>query len=146
MARIDYNDIKNELKDIIEAYSFTSAPTVSIEGDIIIDGFGPNINIELDSRSPAESQSISAGRRTRYFVSIVLTVSVKNLDKQQAIQVRDDLLSELEYMLLNNRTLNNKVSTSWLQGGNNISAFIEEFSSYIAAGDVKLNLDCSIIT
>ena len=143
MAKIDYNGIKSAVKSIIEAGSFTYSPVVGIESNLLIDAFDTYVNIELDSRSESQ-QGINSGLRTRYNVVLVLNVWVKNWDKSQSALIRDTLIGELELLLIQHRNLNNTVTTSWLTGGQCISAYIEDLSAFVSAGEIRLNLDCTL--
>lgn len=145
MARIDYNGIKEELKKIILDMNLSTSHEVSIEGDILFDGFDNLIDIEIDSRSIGNG-SISYGTRERYQILMIITIWSQHFEKSSAIKIRDDLLSELEFELMKNRSLNGKVDTSWLLGGQNMVAFIEDVNAFVAAGEIRLNIESEIIT
>ena len=70
----------------------------------------------------------------------------KHFDIEQAKIIRDDLISYLEVHLMRNRTLNDKVDTSWLLGGQNVLAYIEDQESFVAGGEIRMNIEVEIIT
>lgn len=144
MAAIDYNGIKTELKSILDSQTFTYQPEIGIEGDMLTESYVPYINIEIESRNDSPSQSISANTRQRYQMTLLLTVAVKNFDKSQAALVRDSIISELELFIMQNRTINGKVITLWLSGGDNIAAFVENFNSYVSAAGLRITAECLI--
>jgi len=144
MVRIDYSGIKLELRSIIVTAGLSVNFETSIEGDILFDGFDNLVDIELASRDPSTS-SVAMGTRTRYNILMVITVWSKNFEKSAAIIIRDGMISELEEILMQNRTLNGKVDTSWLLGGQNVSAFIEDNEAFVAAGEIRLNVESEII-
>ena len=145
MARIDYNAIKDELSIILKDTDIQINFNVSIEGDILFDGYDNLVDIEIDSRA-ISSTSISNGTKARYSLLTVLTVWAKHFDIESAKRIRDDLISEIELVLMQNRTLNGKVDTSWLLGGQNVLAFVEDQQSFVAGGEIRMNIESEIIT
>lgn len=144
MARIDYNGIKEEIKQVILDTNLSTPHEVSFEGEIMFDGYDNLIDIEIDSRQ-LESAPISQGTKVRFALLVVLTIWSKHFEKASSVKIRDDLMSELEVGLMGNRTLNGKVDSSWLLGGQNVVAYIEDESAFVSAGEIRMNIESEII-
>ena len=144
MAKIDYNGIKDELKSVILAANLSVDHEVSIEGDILFDNFDTLIDIEIDSRE-LQTAYISQGTKIRLNLLVTITVWAKHFEQSVSKKIRDDLMGELEVVLLQNRTLNDKVDTLWLLGGQNVAAYIEDEQAFVSAGEVKINIESEII-
>lgn len=150
MAKIDYADLKNEIATILSSVAALSTVAVTVDDDIRVDSFGASINIEMARRDAgAPAQSLSAGQRQRYYLMIVASVVCVGIERQAVVDQRDDIISEVELAIMRNRTLNDKVSTTILQGG---ELFLMRQSSagsegyFIAAGEVIMQLDAEITT
>lgn len=138
MSAIDYYDIKETIKEILDADADFTAQ-VSIEEDVVMNPLEPQLLIQLTNRRYSDAdQSLSAGRKSRYDLEFFLTLHVTSFEKAQAIRIRDDLMGFLELALLRNHTLNGKVITSWIGGGEFILAEVEDQqSAFVAAGELK---------
>ena len=83
MAVIDYAGIRNELKTLLEADTRTKDARIYVEEE---PQFGLSdaqsiIAVFMDSRSaPPPDQSLSAGKRTRYFLRMSLWVVVFSME------------------------------------------------------------------
>lgn len=150
MARIDYADLKNELAQILSAAPTLADIAFTVDDDIRLDSFGCSANIEMVRRDhTAPAQSLSAGQRQRYYVTTVVTVVAVGIDRQAAIEQRDDVIGEIEVVLMRNRTLNDKVGTLFLQGG---ELFLLKDTSdqsegyFVAVGEIIVQLDATLST
>lgn len=123
MSRVDYYAITEEIKTILDASAhITSTPNIVVEDDVIFGTFDhtPQIMVYLTNRTPAPNQRIAAGRDTRYRLQFSIWVWCSGLGKQgvkDAINLRNDLLGQIELELMEKRTLNEMVDGLWLQGG-----------------------------
>lgn len=153
MAAIDYKGIRDALEDILSAKTAADEPLdgarVYIEEE---PQFGlsdnPAIAVFLDTRTaPDGEQSISRGTRTRLHLRGTLWVVAFSLDSyRKACDERDALLGQVELILMANRTLNEKVSTLWLNGGELFSARNpQQESAYVSVGEVIMTMDVSAI-
>lgn len=150
MAAIDYNAITEEIAEALSSSSDLAGVTVTVDDDINLDSFGVFVNVELTKRDPSTpGQSLSGGQRQRYIVTAVLSVVSVALDRRQAIKDRNEILAKAEIVMMRNRTLDGKVSTLFLQGGElfllrNSSATSEGF--FVAAGEIILGIDVEATT
>jgi len=122
MSGINYYSIQEEMKDIFdqsERIIVNPAPNVIIEDDVVFGSMGNinSISIYLTNRSLASGQVMSAGRQTRYNLTMSVWVWSAGVDVQSTIKIRDDMLNQVELTLMANRTLNDKVEMLWLDGG-----------------------------
>jgi len=145
VARIDYHEIKNALKTIIQNDALTSAATVELETDIMYAAEkAPWVGIYgLSRTAPEDDQGLSAGTRTRYEYRILLVVVECNMESLEAAsEARDDLLGKLEQVLMKDRTISGNAITSWLDGGELGSAPLTgERAGYIADAEIELVAD-----
>lgn len=120
MSAIDYTGILSSYKSIFEGDSRTSAARVYVEEDPQFgqSDAGKAIVLTMVSRSPSSGQSMSAGKRTRYAARIgVWSVGFDMASFNDACIKRDALLAQVELVLMDNRTVSGKVTSSQLEGG-----------------------------
>lgn len=142
MAAVDYSGIRDKLKDILEADARTSGARIFIEEE---PQFGladqqAVIAVFMDRRdAPAPSQGLAAGKRTRYFLRLSLWVVAFSLENYKgACDRRDEVLGNLELVLMANRTIGDKVTSAWLEGGEMFSARDAQNTVYTAAAETVL--------
>lgn len=145
MARIDYFAIEKKLGDILSSDSTLQGVKVIVEEDVEFED-GPYVGIYLERRDATASQSLSSGTKIRYDLKLSIWCWSYSLDSvADAINSRDDLVGKVELVLLNNRTIGDKVTTSWLEGGEMPSARLEgeEVDGYISGGEIILTAQVS---
>lgn len=147
MARIDYYAIETEIKTILDADATLTGTLITVEDELL---FGaertPWVGVFLERRD-AGDQSLSSGQRTRYNLRFSIWCWEYSLESiSKAIQLRDDLLGKVEVALMGNRTLNGKVSTSWLEGGDLPSARVPESNGFVSGGEIILIADVTATT
>ena len=147
MARIDYFSIEDELGSLIRADETVQGVQVTVEGDVEIEA-GALVAIYLDRRDPTSGQSLSAGTRTRFQIKFIIWCWEYSLDSMSdAMKKRDDLVGKVEIILMKNRTISNKVSTSWLAGGAMPAQQLEgDFDGYVAGGEIVLIAEAVAVT
>ena len=124
MARVDYYALEQEIQAILQADAALAGVRIVVEDEIL---FGaettPWVGIYLDRRdAPADIQRIG-GTRTDYRLRFSIWCWEYSLDSvSTAARLRDDLVGKVEVALMGNRTLNDLVATSWLEGGEFMSA------------------------
>jgi len=117
MARVNYFDIETTLEDILKDDPTLAGTTILVEEELTFQQ-DDIVIIYLDRRvAPANEQSLSAGKRTRMDLSFSIWCFHYGLELRDVMKARDDLLGKIEIVLMNNRTLRDKVETSWLEGG-----------------------------
>lgn len=123
MAAVKYHDILSALKLVFESDSRTADAPVYVEKDPPVDVLGAQraIILMLDSRKPNEDQPIAAGKRVRWELKLSVWAAGYAIDVDEAAAIRDELLGQIELVLLANRTIRDKVASSWMMGGNFIS-------------------------
>lgn len=149
MAAIDYVGIRNQLKTILESDSRLEGVRVYVEEEpqIGLSDVQKAIAVFTDTRLPHSDQSISRGTRTRYNLRMSLwTVYFSMESYQDACNGRDTLMGQLELVLMENRTVAGKVTTSWLEGGEMFSARAAQSSTFVAAAETVFVSEVSAIS
>jgi len=109
---------------------------------------GVAIALFMDTRNaPDGEQSISKGTRTRMYLRVTFWIVAFSMDSfRKACDMRDAMMGALELVLMDNRTLNGTVSTSWLNGGELFSAKDPQNNTvFTALAEVVMTLDVSAI-
>ena len=149
MAAIDYTGIGDGLKTILEADALTSDARVYIEEE---PQFGLSdaekaIIIYLDRRiiNPT-GQPIAAGKRTPYHVYFIIwSLYFTMANYKAACDGRNALLANLELVLMKERTIGGKATSSWLEGGQLITARDGGTQTFVSAGETILVAEVSAI-
>lgn len=140
MARIDYWGVKNELAVILREQ--LDNVTVVVEQDMQIGAeMTPWICVYLEGREIPAGQPIAAGRVFRVRVRLSIWVWCHNLELESAEKERDRLLGEVELILANNRTLNDKVDGLWIEGGELPSTKDPASPGFFSGGEIKISTD-----
>ena len=128
MAAANYHDLLAGLQQIFEGDPRTRDARVFVEEDPQFDLIGAQkcILLVLNSRIPTGGQPIAAGKRTRWNVKIGVWACGFGISFEQAAQIRDELVGQIEVVLMANRTIRDKVATSWLDGGEFVSVRNEQ--------------------
>lgn len=138
MSRVDYYDIATELAEVLIADSTMEGVQVTVEDDAPLDS-GPWVSVFIENRSTPSGQPLAAGTKTRFQIRFGIWCWQFSLESiGVASRLRDDLVGRVEIVLMKNRTLNNKVSHSWLEGGDMMSERIQNdnASGFIAGGEI----------
>ncbi len=148
MARVNYYDIANEIKEVLIADPTLGGVQVTVEDDAPLDT-GPWVSVGIINRSTPTGQPLAAGTRTRFNIRFSLWCWQFSLESTGvASRLRDDLVGKVEIVLMKNRTLNSKVSYGWLEGGDMMSERIQNdnVSGYVAGGEVTLVVEITAST
>ncbi len=148
MAGIRYNDVAEGIKFILDADSDIGNAFVEIEKPFPFSSqITPWIGIYFMRRdAPDGMQGIRAGTATRYLLRYTLmcaNYSIVGID--DAIRLRNDLISKVEVTLMKNRTLDGAVFMSWLEGGSLVSGQTEE-EDWLSLGEILLVADKTTTT
>lgn len=144
MAAIDYNAIEEAIASIVA----TSGVIAAVEEDIFNGQMDAPIYIVvyLESRVPTADQPLAAGTRTRYSMTFSIWVRAINLNSfKDAAADRDRALGAAELALMGNSSLNGTVGSSWLEGGEFISARNSN-GLFMAAAEIRLRAEATAIT
>lgn len=149
MAAIDYYGIETQLQSILQAASSLSGVMVTVEEgfEFGLADVGKSVGIYLDQRNPTQDQPLAAGQQTRFLVQLKLwcvAFSAESIAK--ACELRDSLIGAVELVLMQNRTIGGKVSTSWLAGGEFFSARNPNSGQLMAGGEIVLICDATAKT
>lgn len=119
MPRIDYFGIETEIQEILKADSDLSGVTVEVEDGPETLERCPFVEIRLlRTDAPAEIQRIAAGQQTTFEIQFSVLCWEYSLESiRDARKKRNDLLGKVQVVLMNNRTLNEKVTNLRLEGG-----------------------------
>lgn len=147
MARIPYYEIENEIAEILRADEELQSVNVTVE-DVTEMEAGAWIGIYLLGRTvPPDGQPLAAGTRTRFRLDIALWCWEYSLDSMaDAVRKRDDLVGKVELTLMANRTFNNLVNYSFLNGGELQTAQLDETAGFIAGGEILVQADITAST
>ena len=135
MAAVDYHGLLTTLKELLEADDTLIGVPVFVEEDPQFDlsGAGTAIILTLGNRRASSGQPLAAGKRTRWEVTLSVWAMGFALSFDQAAKKRDDLVGALELVLMNNRTISDKLASGWIEGGEFISVRDETTGSYAIA-------------
>ena len=143
MARVDYFNIEEAIKTILDADADLAGVSVLVEEELTVQR-GNVIGIYLDDRDAADAdQSLSAGTRTRFNVRFTIWCWHFGVgrDRRVPMEQRDDLVGKVEIALMKERTLNGTVTTSWLEGGEFLSGPDPTGNQFMSGASVILVVD-----
>lgn len=149
MAGIDYSGIRAQIKSILESDATTQDARIYIEEEpqFGLSDVQKAIAVFTDRRNaPADEQSLSAGKRTRYYLRtlfVVLFFDQESFDA--ACTGRDELLGALELVLMSNRTLGGTVASSWLEGGAFYSGRTAQGAPFVSVAELEMVSEVSAI-
>lgn len=149
MAAVSYASIRDQIKSILAGDSRTNTARIYIEEEPQF-GLGDVqqvIAVFTDRRrAPADQQSLSAGKRTRFLLDMLFVVAFMDFASfKAACDGRDTLLANLELVLMANRTLNATVETLWIEGGEFYSAKDSQSGTLIAVAELNVTLMVSAV-
>lgn len=146
MARIDYYDIQDTIRSILDADATLDGVTVTVEEEVLFSAEqAPWVSIYLDRRDPTAGQPLAAGTRTRYRVQFSIWCWEYSLDSlKTAMELRDDLVGKVELVLMGNRSLSGKVGGLMLDGGAFMTA--KDQGSWVTGAEILVSCDATAIT
>jgi hypothetical protein len=146
MARIDYYQIEEDIATQLRADANLTGVTVDVEQEPAF-AEDKGVFIYLVGReAPAELQTMSAGKRTRFYIHIVLVCMAQALELKAAMEARDDLMSNVELALMSNRTFGNaQVQKFWIEGGNFENSRDGNDGLFNSTGEVEIVVDATSI-
>lgn len=148
MSAVDYAGILNQLKTIIEADTSMAGVRVYVEEDPQFGAMesGKGVIIYLLDRRPTADQVASAGKRTRFIVRVQLWSLGFDLASFHDAEVkRDAVVGALELVLMNNRTIGDKVTSSFLMGGQFLNSRDAQDAVFCALAETILEAEVSAI-
>lgn len=149
MAAIPYADIRAQIKSILASDSSLSGARVFIEEEpqFGLSDVQAAIAVFTDRRTaPAGEQVLAAGKRTRYYLQTLFVVLFFSNESYDAACIgRDNMLGALELVLMANRTLNNTVSMSFLQGGAFYSGRTAQGGPFVSVAELEMTSEVSAI-
>jgi len=143
MARVDYFSIETAIKTILDADADLAGVAILIEEELTVQR-GNVVGIYLDDRDASDpDQSLSAGTRTRFNVrfSIWCWHFGVGRDRRVPMEQRDDLVGKVEIALMKERTLNDTVNMSWLEGGEFLSGPDPTGNQFMSGASIILVAD-----
>lgn len=150
MAAIDYAGIEDQFKTILEADASMAGVRVYVEEEPQF-GMMDNqkaVSIFLHNRMASSGQPLSAGKRQRYDVRYSLWCTYFSMESfRVACTGRDALLGAVELVLMApDRTIGGKANSSWLEGGQFLSARDDAAGVFVASAEIILVANASAIT
>lgn len=117
MARVDYFAIEEAMAKQLRDDDTLFGVTILVEEELKM-GKEDSVIIYLDRReAPADLQTISAGQRTRFNLNFTVNCFTFHLDKQVAMENRDDLIGKVEVALMKDHTFGGTVTGAAITGG-----------------------------
>lgn len=144
MARIDYYEIQNAIKTMLDADSTLSGVKNRLEALDIIAENCPQTVIILKSRNNI-LEEIAAGQHIRMGITFEVWCYEYALEILQAMKKRDDLIGKVEIALMKNRTLNSTVQYHTITGGEFENVQSANFG-WISGGSIVLVAEQQAIT
>lgn len=116
---IDYYGISTEVISLLQNNSTLEGLTVENEPEFMLGAMdqSPILSVYMIRRSQDPMEPIAGGRRLRYNIEIALWLWLTGLEVDVLLKDRSAWLWKIEAALLANRTLNGKVTTLWITGG-----------------------------
>tara|TARA_Y100000310_G_scaffold171492_2_gene171696 strand:+ start:8951 stop:9394 length:444 start_codon:yes stop_codon:yes gene_type:complete len=146
MARIDYYAIEESIATQLRDDATLSGVTVDVEKEPEFTEDKMVIVYCISREAPDDLQSLSAGLRTRFYVTFVAVCIAAALDLKDAMEARDDLLGKVEVALMQDRTFDNaQVKTSWIGGGDFDNARDGDEGLFNAAAEIEIVVDATAI-
>ena len=149
MAAIQYASIREQIKSILEGDTRTSGAQIYIEEEpqFGLSDVQQTILIYFDRRvAPPGEQTLSAGKRLRYNLHVVLVVAYFSMESfKAACDGRDELLSNLELVLMANPTIGGTVNVSWLEGGEMYSVRNPQSNNWVAVAETTMVADVTAV-
>lgn len=144
MAAIDYTALTDELEAIFKNDDRLEGVAIHVEEEpqMGLADNGGAIAIFMENRTATEAQPLKAGLATRFRLRISIWVVFFNLESFRAArQGRDNLLGLVEAVLMDNRTINDKVDFLWLEGGEMMSARDPGNSVFVSAAECVVAIE-----
>ena len=146
---VDYGGIRDQIKSILEGDARTSGAAIFIEEDpqFGLSDVQQAIVICLDGRTaPPAEQRLAAGMRTQYHLQCVLVTVYFSMESfKAACDGRDTLLGQMELVLMANRTIGGKATSSWLEGGPMFSVRNPQSNVWAAVAETTLVIDVQAV-
>lgn len=148
-AAVDYSGIRNKLQSIFEGDDLTSGAKIFIEEDpqFGLSDVQQAIVICLDGRTaPSAAQRLAGGLRTQYHLQCVLVTVYFSMESfKDACDGRDTLLGNMELVLMKDRTIGGKATSSWLEGGPMFSVRNPGSNVWAAVAETTLTIDVQAV-
>lgn len=135
MAKVDYFAIAEELAEIIRA-DMPDVMVVVEEELIVGPDNSPIVAVYVDRREIPANQPMAAGLKMRVVPYFAVWVWTYGLNVKEAIKQRDSVIGDVELLLMQNRTINDMVDTSWIDGGRMPTAMLPESSGFTSGGEI----------
>jgi hypothetical protein len=142
MPHVDYWDIANELAEILRAGLGETLVVVEEELMLALEQT-PRVGVYIEGRELPPSQPLAAGRISRIHLRMAVWCWCGAIELRQAIKDRDALVAQVETVLLSqgDRTINGKVDTFWLEGGELPSSRLPNQNGFISGGEILLRAE-----
>jgi len=146
---VAYTTIQNALETILKADARTNVARIFVEEEPQFDIMDSQqvIAVFMERRvAGPKDQQLGLAKRTRYHLTITIWVLAFSIESYRtACDLRNTLLDNLELTLMDNRTISNTVTTSWLEGGVMISAKDPQKGVFTAAAETILTAEVSAV-
>jgi len=144
VGRVDYFAIQEEMAEIFRAHTDLANIKILVEEEILFGADeGPWLAIYLDRRDAVDGeQYIAAGTSTVFKLSFTIVCAAFSLDSlKSSVKARNDLVGNVELVLMQNRTLNEKVNMLWLKGGDMPSGRLPDDIGFVSLAEVQVEAE-----
>ena len=149
MAAIQYSGVADQIKSILEGDALTSGAHIYVEEEpqFGLNDYQDAVIVYLTGRTaPPNVQTLSAGKRTRYYLRVEVGVVHFSMETYRAAcDGRNTLLGKVELVLMKDRTIGGKAETSWLEGGTMYSAKNPANPVWCSVAELALIVDVSAV-
>ena len=150
MSAVDYTGIQNALETALTEDVRTNAARIYVEEEPQFGLMDAErvVAVFLEGRSaPAREQGLNMGKRTRFHLRASAWVFAFSLESfRKSCEARNDLLGAVEQVLMDNRTLGDKIATLWLEGGAMFSARAGgNTGPFVAGAEVSFTMEVQAI-
>lgn len=133
---VSYWGIQQATVDVIQSGISASIPVVAEDEIAWADKW---VGVYLISRAcPERRQRLTNGFQADFEITYEIEVRVYGMVLADTIAVRDELLSDIELVLQNDKSLSGAVETSWITGGDHVTARDAKPGKFLAAATINL--------
>ena len=133
---VSYWGIQQSIGAVVQAGISASIPVVLEDEIAWADQW---VGVYLIGRSATERlQRLTQGFQADFEINYEIEVRIYGMALDQTIAVRDELLADIELVLQNNKTIAGAVETSWITGGDHVTARDAKPGKFLAAATINL--------
>lgn len=147
MASVDFSTVATALQTMLTNSSQLAGVPVYVEEDFLygLQDNGSAVVIYAERYNLHPDSPLSGGKLSRWLLHLSIWCRSVALDIQQAIVDRDLVLLHLEQALEVDHTIGGTVATSWMEGGDLMSARSANTGQFMMSAETILIADVSTV-